>query len=67
MSAIDGVERIKDRLAQLRRMYENYRAYQQDRVNEEDHHAVRDVACDLELTANEIAGLEFALRALSND
>ena len=55
---------IRDRIAELRRIHANYIAYQADRVAKKDHHGAWDVAVNLSETECEIAGLEFALRAL---
>jgi hypothetical protein len=60
-------ERIRGRIAELRRMHDNYLAYQGDRVAERDHHGAWDAAINLAETEAEIAGLEFALGALAKD
>lgn len=57
-------ELIRERIADLRGIHANYLAYQRDRVSERDHHGAWDVAINLSETECEIAGLEFALKAL---
>lgn len=55
---------IRERVEALQRIHANYLAYQADRVRERDHHGAWDVAINLSETECEIAGLEFALRAI---
>lgn len=52
---------VLDRIRALRGIRARYLAYQQDRVNEHDHHGAWDVAINLSETECEIAGLTFAL------
>lgn len=61
MTAADA---IRARIAELQGIRERYLAYQQDRVNERDHHGAWDVAVNLSETECEISGLEFALGAI---
>lgn len=55
---------IVARLEDLRLQHRNYLAYQQDRVRERDHHGAWDVAINLSEVECEMAGLEFALKAI---
>lgn len=64
MKSEDPIFDIRARYIQLKGIRERYLAYQQDRVNERDHHGAWDVAINLSETECEMAGLEFALRAL---
>jgi hypothetical protein len=48
----------------LKAIHATYLLYQADRVRERDHHGAWDVAINLAETEAEMAGLEFALRAL---
>jgi hypothetical protein len=55
---------VRIRIAELRMYHRNYLSYQADRVREGDHHGAWDVAINLAETEAEIAGLEFALKAI---
>jgi hypothetical protein len=55
---------IRQRIAELDGIRARYLAYQQDRVNERDHHGAWDVAINLSETECELAGLRFALDAM---
>jgi hypothetical protein len=59
--------RIGMRLAELRDIHASYLEYQRHRVAERDHHGAWDVAVNLSETESEMAGLEFALRALDEE
>lgn len=58
-------KRINARIDELNRQRNNYLAYQADRVKENDHHGAWDVAINLSETECEIAGLKFALEAMT--
>lgn len=62
-----AADRIRARIAELEGIRERYLAYQQDRVNERDHHGAWDVAVNLSETECEISGLRFALNALDDE
>ncbi len=64
---MNAAERIRARVAELQGIRARYLAYQQDRVAERDHHGAWDVAVNLSETECEIAGLEFAVKALDED
>lgn len=59
-----GFASIRSRIGQLEIQLANYRAYQDDRVAERDHHGAWDVAINMSETECEIAGLRFALEAM---
>ena len=61
------VDVIRKRIAELVMIRANYLRYQQDRVSEHDHHGSWDVAVNLSETECEIAGLKFALGAISKE
>jgi hypothetical protein len=64
---VTAADRIRARITGLQGIRERYLAYQQDRVNERDHHGAWDVAVNLSETECEISGLEFALKAVEGD
>ncbi len=64
LSGSPALMEIRSRLTKLGRQRANYLAYQQDRVDEYDHHGAWDVAINLSETECEMAGLQFALDAL---
>lgn len=59
-------EAIRARLGELRAIWRSYRLYQRHRIKERDHHGAWDVAVNLSETEAEMAGLKFALRALTS-
>ena len=61
---IHSKEKIRARILTLEGIRERYLEYQQDRVNERDHHGAWDVAVNLSETECEISGLRFALDSL---
>ena len=63
--AIVAKHKVDLRIEALDRQWKNYVAYQQDRVNERDHHGAWDVAIHLSEVECEIAGLKFALEAMA--
>jgi hypothetical protein len=64
MHFLQAKTEIRDRINELEKQHRNYLAYQQDRVNERDHHGAWDVAINLSETECEMAGLRFALEKM---
>lgn len=64
MSQAKALYAVRERIAKLMEIRNNYLAYQQDRVDEQDHHGAWDVAVNLSGTECEIAGLKFAEEAI---
>jgi hypothetical protein len=64
---VTAADEIRARIAELEDIHAHYRAYQQDRVSERDHHGAWDAAVNLSETESEIAGLEFALKKIRGD
>jgi hypothetical protein len=64
MHFLQAKTEIRDRINELEKQHRNYLAYQQDRVNERDHHGAWDVAINLSETECEMAGWRGALEKL---
>jgi hypothetical protein len=62
--AVTALGKIRQRAADLQNIRANYLRYQDDRVREHDHHGAWGVAINLAETEAEIAGLQFAEKAL---
>lgn len=58
-----GRAAVRARISEMEAVMRNYRACQQDRVNDQDYHGTWNVAVNLSETSCYIDGLKFALEA----
>lgn len=67
LSRVTAADKITARLAELQQIRASYLEYQTWRVVERDHHGAWDAAINLSETECEMAGLQFALDAITAD
>lgn len=60
-------DKIRQRIAEKRAEYENYKGYLAMRAREEDLHGVWDASINMSEVSMYIDGLEFALAAVEQD